>query len=357
MKLEPQIEELYRMLDRELDNFPSGTKFYSVRKLMDKFKCHRGVLDRTLERLEADRLIERVPQVGIFSSVTRRPNAYKVLLAVLDWPSEVTLEWNRMAGVYTETHHGWQLCKTMLVPDSDTIASLNTDGFDAAIIRTPRADISTDEMKWLASLSIPVVLLNADTDSFPVSNVRSADAGGAILACHHLYQCGHRQIAIVQSEPHSLPTDKQAVSFDYLSKLLGIRLIKIDCMTASGEYAQYKAYLGMKQYLEEHDGAAGFTAVYAITAEGVPGIMTALREFGYELPRDISIMAHSTEQIGKFYHPALTAVCADLGAEVEAAFTGIAAILKKKIANFKAEIPMKLIERDSVRTLTPNERI
>lgn len=147
MKLEPQIEELYRMLDRELDNFPSGTKFYSVRKLMDKFKCHRGVLDRTLERLEADRLIERVPQVGIFSSVTRRPNAYKVLLAVLDWPSEVTLEWNRMAGVYTETHHGWQLCKTMLVPDSDTIASLNTDGFDAAIIRTPRADISTDEMK------------------------------------------------------------------------------------------------------------------------------------------------------------------------------------------------------------------
>ena len=256
MKLEPQIEELYRMLDRELDNFPSGTKFYSVRKLMDKFKCHRGVLDRTLERLEADRLIERVPQVGIFSSVTRRPNAYKVLLAVLDWPSEVTLEWNRMAGVYTETHHGWQLCKTMLVPDSDTIASLNTDGFDAAIIRTPRADISTDEMKWLASLSIPVVLLNADTGSFPVSNVRSADAGGAILACHHLYQCGHRQIAIVQSEPHSLPTDKQAVSFDYLSKLLGIRLIKIDCMTASGEYAQYKAYLGMKQYLEEHDGAA-----------------------------------------------------------------------------------------------------
>ena len=289
---------------------------------MDKFKCHRGVLDRTLERLEADRLIERVPQVGIFSSVTRRPNAYKVLLAVLDWPSEVTLEWNRMAGVYTETHHGWQLCKTMLVPDSDTIASLNTDGFDAAIIRTPRADISTDEMKWLASLSIPVVLLNADTGSFPVSNVRSADAGGAILACHHLYQCGHRQIAIVQSEPHSLPTDKQAVSFDYLSKLLGIRLIKIDCMTASGEYAQYKAYLGMKQYLEEHDGAAGLT-----------------------------------EQIGKFYHPALTAVCADLSAEVEAAFTGIAAILKKKIANFKAEIPMKLIERDSVRTLTPNERI
>ena len=113
----------------------------------------------------------------------------------------------------------------------------------------------------------------------------------------------------------------------------------------------------MKNYLEEHDGRIGFTAVYSVSGESVPGIMAALREYHYELPDDVGIMAHSTEQVGQYYHPALTAVCADLGAEVEAAFTGIAAILKKKIANFKAEIPMKLIERDSVRTLTPNERI
>ncbi len=72
MRLEPQIETLYQTLNRELDNFPAGTKFYSVRKLMDKFKCHRGVLDEVLERLEANQLIDRIPQVGIFSSVTRR---------------------------------------------------------------------------------------------------------------------------------------------------------------------------------------------------------------------------------------------------------------------------------------------
>ena len=71
MKLEPQIEKLYQTLDRELDNFPSGTKFFSTRKLMDKFKCHRGVLDEVLDRLEANRLIDRIPQVGIFSRLLR----------------------------------------------------------------------------------------------------------------------------------------------------------------------------------------------------------------------------------------------------------------------------------------------
>ena len=142
-----------------------------------------------------------------------------------------------------------------------------------------------------------------------------------------------------------------------IADLFGIQLIHIDCMTVSGEFAQHKAYLGMKRYLEENDGQPGFTAVYAVAGESVPGIMSALREFGCELPRDISIMAHSTEQIGRYYHPALTAVCVDLGAEVEAVFSGLASILDRQAACFQTEVPMKLVERDSVRKLTPNERI
>lgn len=357
MKLEPQVEELYRTLDRELDNFPTGAKFYSVRKLMDKFKCHRGVLDEVLERLEANRLIDRVPQVGIFSSVTRRPNARKVLLAVPDWPSELTQEWSMRASRYTETHENWQLCKIMLTPDRDPVSSIDTAGYDAAIIQMPSTTVTLGDMMWLGSLPIPAVLLNVDTGSFAISNVRSADGDGAILGCNYLYRHGHRRIALVQSEPHTLPAEKRIATFRRVADLFGIQLIHIDCMTVSGEFAQHKAYLGMKRYLEENDRQPGFTAVYAVAGESVPGIMSALREFGCELPRDISIMAHSTEQIGRYYHPALTAVCADLEAEVEAAFTGLADVLDKKTPFFKTEIPMRIIERDSVNQITPDERI
>lgn len=352
MKLEPQIENLYRILNRELDNFPAGTKFYSVRKIMDKFKCHRGVLDEVLERLEANQLIDRVPQVGIFSSVTRRPNARKVLLAMPDWPSEVCQEWRRKAGIYAETHEEWQLKEVMMTPEQDTIQSLATEGFDAAIIQMPSSDITRDEMKFLAELPIPAVLLNVDVGSFSISNVHSDDADGAILACTYLYRNGHRKIAILQSEPHTRATEKLVASFSRVAELFHIKLTRIDCMTVSGEFAPHRAYLGMKQYLEEHRGKVDFTAVYSVYGEGAPGIMTALREFGYELPDDISIMAHTTEQIGQFYHPALTAVCADIAAEVDAAFTGLLTLLDKQQECFKAEIPMKLIERNSVRSLT-----
>lgn len=353
MKLEPQIENLYQTLNRELDNFPAGTKFYSVRKIMDKFKCHRGVLDEVLERLETNRLIDRVPQVGIFSNVTRRPNARRVLLAMPNWPSELLQEWSREASIYTDTHEGWQLSKVMLEPNQGMIRSLTTDGFDAVIIQTQSSCVTRDEMRFLADLPIPAVLLNADTGSFSVSDVHSADADGAMIACTYLYRHGHRSIATLLSEPHTpLPAIKRIRTFTRVAELFNIKLTCIDCMTTSGEYAPHRAYLAMKRFLEEHDGKIPFTAIYGDTGESVPGIMTALREHGFELPRDVSIIAHSTEKIGQFYHPALTAVCADIAAEVEAAFTGLAAILDKQKDCFKAEIPMKLIERDSVRTLT-----
>ncbi|WP_294507105.1 substrate-binding domain-containing protein [uncultured Victivallis sp.] len=352
MRLEPQIETLYQTLNRELDNFPAGTKFYSVRKLMDKFKCHRGVLDEVLERLEANQLIDRIPQVGIFSSVTRRPNARKVLLVMPDWPGEVCREWRRKACAYADSHERWQLKEVIMPPDRNTIQFLSTENFDAAIIQMPSSNISREEMKFLAELSIPTVLLNVDTGSFSVSNVHSDDADGAIQACTYLYRHGHQKIAILQSEPHTRATEKLVAAFSHVAELFNMELTHIDCMTVSGEFAQHRAYLGMKRFLTEHDGQINFTAVYSLYGESAPGIMAALREFGCELPDDVSIMAHSTEQIGRFYHPALTAVCADIGAEVEAAFTGIAAILDRQKDYFKFEIPMKLIERDSVKNLT-----
>lgn len=66
---------------------------------------------------------------------------------------------------------------------------------------------------------------------------------------------------------------------------------------------------------------------------------------------------HSTELIGKFYSPGSTAVCVDLGAG------GRGGVLRACLDSgpagrrFQTEVPMKLVERDSVRKLTPNERI
>lgn len=355
MKIALQVDQLYEQLNQELDGFSYGAKFYSVRQLMEKFNCHRGVLDRTLIRLEKDELIFRVPQVGIFSNVNRRPAVHKVVFAYPEWPSELLTEWGGLAGRYVETHEEWQLRRIPIDPEQPLSVFVPPEGTDALIVFLPGAAISTEDMKWIAGLRIPLILLNADAGSFEISNVGSDDGDGAAIACKYLYDKGHRRVAVVFSEPSNKASESRLKNFRKTAQLLSMDMLLIDCHTAQGEYSRHKAYSAMRAYLEDHDGRAEFTAIYSISGETVPGIMTALREYGFELPDDISIIAQTTESIGCFYHPPLTAVCVDLAAEVSAAFEGLSRIFRQECGFFRTVIPMHIIERNSVTEPTKGE--
>lgn len=355
MKIALQVDQLYDQLNRELDGFSSGARFYSVRQLMEKFNCHRGVLDRTLVRLEENELIFRVPQVGIFSNVNRRPAVHKVVFAYPEWPSELLTEWGTLAGRYVENHEEWQLRKVPIDPEQPLSVFVPPEGTDALIVFLPGAAISSEDMKWIAGLKIPLVLLNADLGSFEISNVGSDDSDGAIMACKYLYDKGHRRTAVVYAEPPNKASEARLKNFRKTAQLLSMDMLLIDCHTAQGEYSRHKAYSAMRAYLADREGRAEFTAVYAISGETVPGIMTALREYGFELPNDISIIAQTTESIGCFNHPPLTAVCVDLAAEVNAAFEGLSRIFRQECGFFRTVIPMHIIERNSVTEHTKGE--
>lgn len=352
MKLEPQIERLYCELDRALDQFPAGSKFFSVRQIMTKFNCHRGVLDSVLNRMESEQLISRIPQVGIFSNVSRKPDAHRILFAAPDWPSTLIQEWAHCAGNYVDNHPGWQLNKTLFEPRRGSLAALKISEYDALILIHDAGRITREEMCWLASLTIPVVLLNADTGSFEISCVNSTDDISAQQACHYLVSHGHRRLAIVQSEPPHPVIDSRIRNFRHSAQMLGAEVCMIDCHTAPDEYARYRAHQGVKEYLTAHGGVADFTAIYVISGESVSGVMAALRECGYAIPDDISILANASTREGEFLHPPLTAVCSDLNAEVNAAFEGIARCLAGEQKFFHALVPTRIVERESVKTIS-----
>ena len=352
MKLEPQVERLYIELDRALDQFPAGSKFFSVRQIMTKFNCHRGVLDSVLNRMENEQLISRIPQVGIFSNVSRKPNAYRVLFAAPDHPSNLTQEWARCAGIYVENNPRWQLNKTLFEPHHDSLAGLRVSEYDALILLHDAERISTEEMLWLAQLHIPTVLLNADTGSFEISCVNSTDDISAQQACHYLVSRGHRHLAIVQSEPPHPIAERRIRNFCHSAQMLGAEVRIIDCHTTPDEYSRYRAYQGEKDYLAARNGVADFTAIYIISGESASGVMAALREYNYEIPDDVSILGHASTREGEFLHPPLTAVCFDLNSEVKAAFEGLAACLSGEQKFFHALVPTRIVERESVRNIS-----
>lgn len=351
MKLEPQIKEVYSQLLQELECFPAGSRFYSVRELADKYKCHRRVLDAALDKLEQQQLITRTPRVGIFSNMESKQCKRRVLVVLPDWPGEVIREWWDCAQDFARNHPNWILHKT-LIPVDQRIDTLNLSGYDCAIIHIPDARITIEDMGHISKWQIPAVFFNVAAGSIQINNVGSDDSGGSMQACKYLFDHGHRKTAVLVGEPHTFTTMERLISYRQAAQLLGMKTVVIDCGTKSGEFAPQAAKTAVQKYLADRDSKIDFTAVFAVTGEIVPGAMQSLREYGYQLPEDISIISLTSEKIGEFYHPPMTAVCADLSAEIAAAFEGLQKILDGEIARFRACIPMKLVERSSVKILT-----
>lgn len=356
MKLEPQIKELCRQLRQELECFPAGSRFYSVRELADKYKSHRRILDAALDALEQQNLISRVPRVGIFSNLAGAQCKRRVLVVLPDWPGEIIIEWWACAQNFAQNHPNWILHKT-LIPVDRRIDVLNLSGYDCAIVHIPDARITVEDMQHISKWQIPAVFFNVAAGSVQINNVGSDDSGGSMLACKYLFDHGHRKTAVLVGEPHTYTTMERLISYRQAAQLLGMKTVVIDCGTKSGEFAPQAAKTAVQKYLADRNGKIDFTAIFAVTGEIVPGAMQSLREYGYQLPEDISIISLTSEKIGEFYHPPLTAVCADLSAEIAAAFEGLQKILDGEIGRFRSCIPMKLVERKSVKTINHSQGV
>ena len=86
MQLKEQSSELCDRLNDELVSFSPGSRFYSVRQLMLRYRVSRRVIDAALAQLEQKGAIETRPQSGIYVKQNRLRK--HVALLMPDWPSE-----------------------------------------------------------------------------------------------------------------------------------------------------------------------------------------------------------------------------------------------------------------------------
>ena len=166
MRLDPQVQRLYLQLERELDAFPAGSRFYSLHEIAAKFRVHRRVIDAALIQMKSRGLIESVPRIGHFSRVTRKPDSHRVLLAEPDWPSGTTNRWSCAALEYVEQQRNWNLVRRLYNGEHEELAAISPRNFDALMIRYWHSSFSFSDMRWLSEQTIPVVMLGMDVGDF-----------------------------------------------------------------------------------------------------------------------------------------------------------------------------------------------
>jgi DNA-binding LacI/PurR family transcriptional regulator len=153
---------------------------------------------------------------------------------------------------------------------------------------------------------LPIVSLSGHERIKGVTNIVLNHERAAHLAVEHLYDLGHRKIAVIKGQEFSSDTEVRLQTFLQTAQKFGVaigdnwitQLIGDDPSSETG-------YLATKKLLSRD---VEFTAILAFNDISAIGAIRALRENGLSVPEDVSVIGFDDIAAAEFHNPALTTI-------------------------------------------------
>ncbi len=156
------------------------------------------------------------------------------------------------------------------------------------------------------NLPVPVVAVSGHREVERVTNIVLDHDKAAALAVGHLFDLGHRKIALIKGQSFSSDTEVRWASLRLAMSARGLPLETLLTAQLEGDTPSPQlGYLATKKIL-----AAGlsFTALIAFNDVSAIGAIRALREAGFRVPEDVSVVGFDDIQSAAFQNPALTTI-------------------------------------------------
>ncbi len=154
--------------------------------------------------------------------------------------------------------------------------------------------------------SVPVVAVAGHQQVPNVTNLTLDQRFAAELGLKHLYDLGHRKIAIMRGAACSSDSDDRWNSFREVAIELGIPIdpklsltIPLDMSSPEVGYPAACQLLLRKE---------PFTAIIAFNDLAAIGAICAIREHGLRVPEDISVLGFDDIKSAAYQHPSLTTI-------------------------------------------------
>ncbi len=168
---------------------------------------------------------------------------------------------------------------------------------------------------------------------------------GGMMATQHLIDLGHRDIAFLAGDLEHPSIRERYLGYQNALQKNGIPLkpeLEVLNEKTTGKESGYRAICSL---LER---GARFTALFACNDAMAIGAMECLKERGFKIPQDVSIVGFDDIESDVFQNPPLTTISVpkyDMGIE---AMQLIREILKQKMRTTKKIIvPVRLVVRES----------
>ncbi|PLR41143.1 lac repressor [Chimaeribacter californicus] len=214
------------------------------------------------------------------------------------------------------------------------LQELRAQRVDGVLINAP---LSSHDAAALAEAAGAWPLLFLDTDpGGAVPSVLFDPAEGARCGAHHLLQHGHRQIALLAGEAHSISAQLRLQGWRETLADAGLEPVAV-------QYGDWSAAEGYRQ--TQHLLAAGtpFSAMLVANDQMALGVVRALHEAGRQIPQQVSVVGYDDTADSAFFYPPLTTVRQDfkvLGAQaVDTLLAGIDGGMRSQV------LPVTLVAR------------
>ncbi|KGP72840.1 LacI family DNA-binding transcriptional regulator [Pontibacillus yanchengensis] len=206
------------------------------------------------------------------------------------------------------------------------------------------------QVKELMDSSIPTVVIDLHSKESAVVN--SDNFAGSYKAVEYLYSLGHQSIAHIAGHATTFAGQERRNGFMTSMKTMGLDIP--DEYVVNGDYfSREGGYKAMKQLLSlPNPPTAIFTAADSLAI----GAMEAIKDAGYQVPDDFSVIGFDDIELAQFINPPLTTVRQDteLIGEESADLLIKQINSQQKIAQ-SVVVPVDLVIRDSCKALVKEE--
>ena len=154
--------------------------------------------------------------------------------------------------------------------------------------------------------SLPVVNVSGHSELEGVTNVILNHQHAAELGIGHLYNLGHRRIAVIKGQEFSSDTEIRWETISAAATKRGIPIDpKLTVQLLGDSPSPEVGYSATKTLLASGEH---FTALFAFNDVSAIGAIRALDEMGLRVPADVSVLGFDDVYAAAFHNPALTTI-------------------------------------------------
>jgi DNA-binding LacI/PurR family transcriptional regulator len=222
------------------------------------------------------------------------------------------------------------------------IPSVLKDGScDAAFVLGARLD--PEAVERLRATGCQIVLVDGYSEGDVLDSVVTDNVTGARLAVEHLIAVGHRDIALLGTQPVCYPSMQgRRAGYTQAIETGGLRTHFID---ASYVFEESAALSGLA-YLQRNPTV---TAIFGANDWTTVAFMRKAREAGLRIPADLSLVGFDDIDLATMVSPALTTLAVDKALMGRAAFALMARRVEIPASEPVTAVVMPhLVERESV---------